>query len=1163
MSVRFVIGRAGSGKTRHVFDSMVEAMRAHPLGPPIFLILPKQATFSAERELTCNSGLGGFCRAHIISFDELSRSVLAECGGGAIPEVTPIGRQMLLGHLLRKHAAQLTFYDGVARQPGLAARLDAMFDEFQRAGKDAAALTELIDGLKTPAGDAEGEMLGRKLQDFRLLYAEYTGFLGQDRLDPHGRLAQMLECLQHSNNFRGATVHVDGFAEFTENERRTLARVARFAHRVEIALLIDPLHPTIGDVHHLPDAMELFHQTLQTYRRLHFAFEAEGVAVGQPIVLDGAQRFEQKPLAYIERQLFSERPRPLHGDVPLELIEANDRRAEVDAVARRIRELLDENVRLRQIAVLVRDLEPYHELIDASFGEHGIPYFVDRRRTAAHHPLLVFTRAALAIARVSGGTGWPHESIMSLLKSGLAGVSPDEADEVENYVLLHRIRGNAWGDIRAWEYQRKQTRGRDEDDLPELESVEAARVDRIRRTVVDKLNLFIDKLRSADTRSLRQTVLDLFHLYESFGVRACITRWMDEAADANELEQRGEHEQVWSELVSLLDQMVDLLGEESVTIADFVEILEAGLEQFDLALTPPTVDQVLVGQVDRTRCPPLHTAFIVGLHEGEFPRAVREDSILSDSEREQLHEHRIDLDPDSERRLLDENLLGYIGFTRASQRLIVTRATSNDDGKPLGPSPYWLRLRRLLPNLMPHEIRRDADPADTIGTPRQMVNALVRWARTGAIERDAASTPWPALYQWLATYTCCDDAIDVMRYRAWRALGYANDAKLSPEIARKLFAAPLHASVTRIESFATCPFKHYVRYGLKLRERDDADVTAMDLGNVYHSILERVVREVLRTRADWADLQTSVTDAMIREYAEEVGRSLRGELMMSSARNRYLLGHIEKTLNRVIASQRAAMRRGHFRPAVAELGFGVEGGTLPAFNLKTPAGRDVFLHGKIDRVDLVEGGAQFAVIDYKLTGRPLALDRVYHGISLQLLTYLLVLDVEGERMFGRKLNPSAAFYVKLLRSLEQVNHPDDAPHPDDATFDLKEKPRGIFDGDCIDHLDDDCAGGGSSDVVQLFVKNDGSFGHLDRTDVADRGAFAALLAHVRTRVGELADQIIGGHVDITPYRINKLTPCPQCEFRAVCRFDPGVNRYHTLPAMKRSEVFDRLTEGAT
>src|SRR5215218_5551532 len=243
MSVRFVIGRAGSGKTEHVFRSMVDAMRADPLGPPIFLIVPKQATFSAERELTCNRGLGGFCRAHVISFDELSRSVLAECGGGAIPEVTPTGRQMLLGHLLRKNASKLAFYDGVARQPGLAARLDAMFDEFQRSGKDPHALNELIHELSATATDAEGELLLRKMRDFRLLYGAYTAFLGQDRLDPHGRVTQMLACLQESNAFRGATVYVDGFAEFTENERRTLARLARFAHRVDIALLIDPSHP--------------------------------------------------------------------------------------------------------------------------------------------------------------------------------------------------------------------------------------------------------------------------------------------------------------------------------------------------------------------------------------------------------------------------------------------------------------------------------------------------------------------------------------------------------------------------------------------------------------------------------------------------------------------------------------------------------------------------------------------------------------------------------------------------------------------------------------------------------------------------------------------------------------------------------------------------------
>src|SRR5687768_13914934 len=587
MSVRFVIGRAGTGKTHHCFRSIADAMRAAPLGPPIYLLLPKQATFAAERELTCNSGLAGFCRARVISFDQLSRDILAECGGGAIPEVTPLGRQMLLGHLLRKHRADLKFFAAVAQQPGLAAKLDGAFAEFQRCGKNAAELLAIVEELASiESDDAESRLLLDKLRDFHLLYHAYTEFLGQDRLDPHGRLAQMLACMEESLAFRGATVYVDGFAEFTENERRTLVQLAKVAARIDVALLTDPNSPTVRDVNVLPDELGLFHHTEQTYRLLHFAFTSENIKIDPPLVLRETRRFAEPSLSHVERFMFAPKPAPMIGEPPgVEMIEAPDRRGEVDGAARRVRELLNDGVRLRDVAVLVRDIDTYHATIDASFREHGLPYFVDRRRTASHHPLIQFTRAILAIARQN----WPNDAVMTLLKSGLAGVSLNDADELENYVLLHRIHGNAWSKATPWNYRRSITRRGGDDEMLPAERVEAERADAIRRPLVDKLQLFIYKLRSAETRSIRQTVADLFQLLESFGVRKTLAQWIDEATAAGEIEQRGEHEQVWAELIDLLDQMVDLLGDEQVSIANFSEILEAGLEQFDLALTPPTV----------------------------------------------------------------------------------------------------------------------------------------------------------------------------------------------------------------------------------------------------------------------------------------------------------------------------------------------------------------------------------------------------------------------------------------------------------------------------------------------------------------------------------------------------------------------------------------------
>ncbi|MEA2736264.1 MAG: ATP-dependent helicase/nuclease subunit [Humisphaera sp.] len=1168
MGVRFVIGRAGTGKTRHCFDAIVADMRAAPLdGPPIYWILPKQATFSAERELTTLGGFEAFSRARVLSFELFGEEVLAACGGAAVPEVSAIGRQMLLGFLLRDRQDKLKFFRGVARQPGLAARLDATFAEFERCGKDPAALAELIDQLvPMPGGDSgagdvedlEANLLRDKLTDFHLLFKAYRDALGDERVDPHRRLEQVLSCISDFTGLRNASVYIDGFLEFTDRERRMIVALTKSTQNVEITLPMDPQSRTLADVHHLPDELSLFHRTESQYRLLAIALMEGGVVIEKPLLLKEPRRFADSALAAIERTLFAAVIEPQARTESLELVEAPDRRTEVDTVARRIRSLLRAGLRLRDTAVLVREIDDYEELISASFREHDIPYFVDRRRSAGHHPLIQFTRAVFQIARHN----WPHDAVMSLIKSGLAGIAPDDADGLENYVLLHRIRGAGWADKQPWNYHRTRATRRDRDDDANDDvvieaQIEAARMDDLRRHILVGVSPLLSLLRGDAKPTLKQIVVALFELYQTFGVRETLARWIDDADAANDPEQRGEHEQVWAELTKMFDQMIDLLGAQAVDLGDFVEILDVGLERFDLALTPPRIDQVLVGQVERTRTTSPDTVFLLGLSEGKFPKLAREDSVLSDSERRSLRSKNLDVDPDSERRLLDENLLGYIAFTRASRRLIVSRPTAEGD-KPINPSTFWSRLLRLFPHNQPTRENRESDAGPgAIGTPRQLVTALMRWARKDIAAADAEQ-PWATLYQFLVEHKNYDDAIGVMRYKAWRAVGYKNDAHLSNDVAKQLVPGALSASVTRIETFATCPFKHFARFHLGLAVREEEDVTAMDLGNVYHNILERIVERVLTEKTDLCDMKAPAARQMIAEFAAEVGRSLRGELMLSTARNQYLLKRIERTLERVCATQSAVLARGSFRPAFAELVFGMGDDSLPPLHIKTPRGRDVMLRGKIDRVDLARDGAAVAVIDYKTRGGTLDLASVYHGLSLQLLTYLLVLQSSGESLFNKKVTPVAAFYARLLRSLEPIKHPDDAVDVDDPAFDLV-KPRGVFDAAYLNQLDESAAAGMTSEVVHCRVNKDGGIGNINASDAAAGDAFAALLRYVERRIGELADRLIAGTIAVMPYRIGLDTPCAHCDYRSVCRFDPAINHYLHLPPMKRGDVLLAVT----
>ncbi|HEV8292937.1 MAG TPA: PD-(D/E)XK nuclease family protein [Tepidisphaeraceae bacterium] len=1156
MSLRFIIGRAGTGKSKHCFASIVSTLKERPLGEEILFLLPRQATFDAQRRLACGGELAGFCGVRVESFDELAAELMAECGGKAIPQVSTLGRQMILGHLLRKNQNRLKYFSKVATYPSLAARLEGALSEFDRCGTEPQKLAEAAASFDQSAEGAaiDSQVLSAKLHDLQLLYEAYCQYLGQERLDPKRRLEHLLKCIDSSGRVKRATIYVDEFLEFTDLERRMLARLAKRAKRVEVTLLMDPAAAVVSNPEKFPDEGSLFHRTEWTYRRLRKALAEEGVAVEEAILLAKPMRVRGAALVNLEKAFFSNAS-GLEADGKIQLIEAPDRRAEVEAAAREVRALISSGYRLRDIALLVRRLEDYVDLLESTLREHGIPFFVDHRRTMAHHPLLAVIRSVLKIALKN----WPHDAVMQLIKSGLAGISLADADCLENYVLEHRLRGSVWAREEPWTWCRRIARGGEDDATSALPDPSPA-MDALRKKIGEGILLFTKQFPTAKTTgTIREMATALFGVLGRFGVRQTISKWIEECREKTEHEWAAEHEQIWTEVSSLFQQMVELLGNEQVTLEEFAQIVEAGLETFDLALAPPTADQLLVGAIDRTRAGPIKAVLLLGWSDGLFPSSAREMSLLSDAERSELQRREIAIEPDADRQRLDEDLLAYIALTRASEHVYVSRPACDEAKRASAPSPYWIRLQEVFPKLEVRVLPRNEEAdAAAIGTPRQLLTSLLHWARDGGkVENDR---PWGALYQWLATYPTKNDAIDSIRFRAWKALSYANDSNLSKQMGERLFAAPLRASVSQVEMFATCPFKHFAHYGLGLRERVEEEHLEIDLDRAFHATLSDLVAEMLRNKTDWSKLSVEAAAEMVEKYTQQVGQTLAGELMLSNARNRYLLKRIQDTLEQIIAQQREMAARSDLKTMRANIQYGSTESPLTALRIRTPRGKEIELRGQIDRVDILEKEAAFAVFDYRLYADPLNLTRVRHGLSLGLLASLAIVQEQSQKLTkNEKLSPAAAFYLRLLRQLEKVDHPDLACGPDKAEFHLATKPRGIFNEDYFSALDKSCEGGPSA-MLAARVNKDGSLGSKYNMDGAEAEEFSALLKEVRKQLGKLGDQIIEGDIGIRPYRLGTITPCSSCKYRSVCRFDPSINRYRNIQNMRRDDLLKQLVE---
>ncbi len=1159
MPVRFVIGRSGSGKTTHCLGAIVDLLRAEPLGSPIFWLLPRQSTFLAERQLVTETDLPAVCRVRVESFDGLAKLILADCGGAAIPQVSGTGRRLILSHLLRKKQSQLKFFAGVAHHPGLAETLDATFAEFERSGH---APQQVIDALQAQSDDTDSDdTLRAKLGDLHILYDAYTEFLGQDRLDPHRRNEQVVERMGESKLIRGATVFIDGFYDYTESERRMIGGLATVCKQVDITVLADPAAKVFYSFDQLPDESSLFHRTEDAYRTLAIALRKVKAAIEPPIVLKETHRFRDPSLSTIERSVFdgnSVANPSVSAEVPaVTFMEADDLTAEVDAAARHVLSLLRNGHRMRDIAVLVRDLNTYQDLVDASFREHGITFFLDRRRAAAHHPLLRLVRSILTIA----SNGWPTAAMFTLVKTGLAGLSLTQADELENYALDHRIRATDWPAAEPWNFDRQLTRDSEDDITSRAER--ATKIDGYRRQVVDAVKPFVNMCQNRAAVHTARTFADgLFALLTKLGTPVTLSGWIAESTRDQQFEQAAEHTQVWAEFVEMLDEFVDLLGDEPMTTDTFIDLLGTRLDAFDLALAPPMLDGALVGQVGRTRLPEVRAVIVLGLSDGQFPKTPREDSILSDRDRNLLRQGEVSLRGDGGRQLLDERLLGYVAFTAASESLYCSRvACDTVTGKPLAESPYWARLRSIVPTAPVEHVGASTTHAgedvSLIATPRQLIVSLMQWARRPDSDPSTNAT-LASLYQWLATRPADDTAVARLRFHAWGALRHSNNASLRPEISKAMFTGPIDATVSRLETFAACPFKHFVQYGLRIERRSDDGFSSLDLSRVYHNLLERFVRGMIRSRKTFRDLTNDWTDAQIATAATQIGVELRKDLAMDAGQSRYLLSRIERTLKQVIDRQQAVASHSALNSGFVGVSFGGEESSIGPLRLSTSKGPQVNLRGRIDRIDVLgtlqqDGPQQAAVFDYKLSADKLSPAAIYHGLSLQLLTYLLVLQTNGHELTGAPLTPAAGFYVSLLRKLELVAHPDEAVDPETEEFRLSPKSRGIFNADSLHLLDPDFVEGKSM-VWQVSRNKTGEFGNRNASDVCDADDFLAILSFVRRKLETLAESMVSGKIDVSPYRIGKTSPCSRCGFMSICRFDVTTNKYNRLIGVGRDEL---------
>ncbi len=1230
MAVQVVVGRAGTGKTACCLHAIRERLREDPAeGNHLIFLVPEQAAFQMERSLI--EALPGYHRCDVLSFRRLARRVLNEAGAG-LPELRrplgPMGRLMAVELLRRRREPELTVLGKAAgRSPGLLKQLAGAIDEWLQEDLDPEELRTLAEAAR---GRADDPHAAGRLHDLYLLYGAYREFLADGRLDPTRELAAAAVLAGSVPWLRGAEVWVDGFAGFTELERRMLVRLAALARSMTVTLLADPASPVLERADARPSPYSLFSRTERTLAALREAMQAEGIEwlPLQRLAPANPPRFVSASLGRLERRLFGPagagavsgpgsgcpvhdpaaplsplrgsvtgggrdpglapgaalyRPSgagsPCHegdpGDGTVRVVAAANRRIEVDAAVAEIQRLIRESggrLRYRDIAVVVRDLEPYHDLLSAAMRAHNIPFFIDRRQPTAYHPLVELLRLLPSLV----WRDFRLEDVRPLLKTGLTPLTDDEADALENYVVAHGIAGlDAWLGPAKWTYLRLFTNRGEEAELTEEAREALDRIDGYRRRLVEPLRDWCLFATATGAPSGRAWAERLVGALDRLQTVVTLDRWAAEAVERGDADEADVHRQVHGDALSLIDDLTATLGDVPLTAEEFAGVLDAAMSEFTVGLAPPTLDQVLVGSIERSRHPELEAVLILGFNEGLFPLTPGDDVLLTDDEREQLGERRPPVGTTRRQRILDEKMLAYIALTRPSRRLYISYARADQAGKELRRSPFLRDIEAALPGLNVEEVD---DP-----TARRAMWPIGRVAELGSrlamefrMRPNAPTDDVPAVRaRWNRLY-------EHARGRAaWRhdlepilaSLGYGNDARLDAGDAKRLYGQSMRFSASRIETFARCPFQHFAKYALRLEPRVEFAIQTVDLGLLHHKVLEEFYAELIHEKRDLAGLDTDAVTERLTRLSDIWIRRLTDEALLSAARNTFVLDRSNRHLRDALARQRLMARRGAFRPKVLEWSFGMEREGGPAdgqaarapLEIRTPGGRTIFVVGRVDRVDVLElmGECLGVVLDYKSSRKTMPLWKAFHGLEIQLLTYLLALAAHGRTLAGREIRPVGAFYVPMGTTRQSVKHPSDAEDPNEGIPSAL-KPRGIANAEIIPHLDSTLAVGaaGKSSVYSIQQKAEGALADLGYNDAYGPEDFDGILAFARRKIGALADRILDGEVAVEPCRTGASLPCSWCEFKSVCRFDYDVNRPRDAESLERQEALERMRAAA-
>lgn len=1137
MSLRLVIGASGAGKSTYVYQDIIDRSVKDADGR-FFIIVPDQFTMQTQMDLVTMHEKKGIMNIDVLSFSRLTHRVFEELGRGDKPMLDDTGKSLIIRRVAAGMKEELPVIGANLKKTGYIHEVKSAVSEFMQYGVGLPELDEL-----TKYARKRGQLY-YKLKDLRAVYEGFQDFIRDRFLTAEESLEVLSALLPTSRLIRDSVVVFDGFTGFTPVQNQVIACMMGLAKEVTVTVTMDGnMNP-----YELIREQELFSLSKKTVQSLTALAAEAGVRIGEPVLLkpDPPPRFAKNPeLGHLEKYLFRYPVRPYQGTPEnVKIMEASSQREEVRQICIAIRRLTaEEGYCYRDIAVICGDYAAYASCIEQEFAAYDIPVYLDQTRGIVLNPFIEYIRSALQVRVLN----YSYESVFHYLRSGLADFTPEECDRLETYVRALGIRGR-----KKWETMFVYRTEDMTDPIRELEELNV-----LRSRLIGQMEPLCGSYRR--TREFAQ---GLYQFIADNQVQRKLKEFADRFEADGDVARAREYAQIYRLVMDLLDQIVSLIGEEPAKPEEFSKILEAGFDEIKVGTIPQNVDRVVAGDMERTRLKQVKALFFAGVNDGYIPKNAGKGGIISDMEREFLTGSGKELAPSPRQQMYIQRLYLYLTMTKPSQLLVLSWARMNAEGKGMRPSFLIGQVRRLFPDLTALQPEKEP-PLTQVRSLKDGREYLTEGLRsfadsllTGQEEKDFF-TLWH-LYRRDEEYSDWTGRLTETAFLRYR------ETALGRAVAAALYGRTLSGSVSRLEQFSACAYAHFLRYGLKLKEQEEFSFEVVDLGNIFHGVLEIFADRLRESGGSWFTFSREEGERLVEESVDAFAVGYHNTVLFDSARNTYMIQRIKRILKRTVLALQYQLQKGSFVPEQFEVSFSVLE-ELDAVNIALSETEKMRLRGRIDRMDVKEdeNHVYVKVVDYKSGSRDFSLAALYYGLQLQLVVYLnAAMEIAARKHPDKKVVPAAMLYYRVHDPMIELPEAESSPEEINRQILRALRTTGVVNESSMVVQGLDTTFTDRSDVVPLERKKDGSF--TARSSVMEEADFKTVSRFVDQKIRRTGQEILEGRIALDPYIQGNRSACDYCPYKKICGFDKKIDGFtmRELENLKEDEALLRIREEA-